>query len=53
MSFKIARLSNLQVSELITRNNTSNEGKLFPITHTQKEQGKNDLDNFILSSSQK
>ena len=53
MSPKIARLSNLEVSELITRNKTSNEGELFPIAHTQKEEGKKDFDNFILSSSQK
>ena len=34
MSPKIARLSNLEVSELITRNKTSNEAELFPISHT-------------------
>ena len=53
MSPKIARLSNLEVSELITRNKTSNEAELFPIAHTQKEEGKKGFDNFILSSSQK
>ena len=53
MSPKIARLSNLEVSELITRNKTSNEAELFPISHTQKEEGKKGFDNFILSSSQK
>ena len=48
---KITRLGNLEVSEFITRNKISNEHELFPIAHTQKEEGKKDLANFILSCS--
>ena len=50
---KIARLSNLEVSEFITRNKISNEGELFAIAHAQKKEGKKDLANFLLLHSQK
>ena len=50
---KIARLSNLEVSEFITRNKISNKDELFAIAHAQKEDGKKDLANFLLSRSQK
>ena len=50
---KIARRSNLEVSEFITRNKISNEDELFAIAHAQKEEGKKDLANFLLSLSQK
>ena len=45
---KIASLGNLEVLEFITRNKISNEGKLFDIAHTQKEEGKKNLANFLL-----
>ena len=45
---KIASLGNLEVLEFITRNKISNEGKLFAIAHTQKEEGKKNLANFLL-----
>ena len=45
---KIARLSNLEVSEFITRRKISNEDELFAVAHTQKEEGKKDLVNFLL-----
>ena len=44
----IARLGNLEILEFITRNKISNEGKLFAIAHTQKEEGKKNLANFLL-----
>ena len=50
---KITRLSNLEVSEFMARNKISNEDELFAIAHTQKEEGKKDLANFLLSRSQK
>ena len=37
----------------MTRNKISNEDELFPITHTQKKEGKKDLANFLLSRLQK
>ena len=48
---KIARLTNLE--EFISRNKISNEDELFAITHTQKEEDKKDLANFLLWHSQK
>ena len=45
---KIAPLGNLEVLEFITRNKIRNEGKLFAIAHTQKEEGKKNLANFLL-----
>ena len=45
---KIARLGNLEILEFITRNKISNEGKLFATAHTQKEEGKKNLANFLL-----
>ena len=50
---KIARLSNLEVSEFVTRNKASNENELFAIAHAQKEEDKKDLANFLFSCSQK
>ena len=50
---KITRLSNLEVSEFMARNKISNEDELFAIAHTQKEEGKKALANFLLSRSQK
>ena len=50
---KIRRLSNLEVSEFITRNNIKNEDELYAVAFTQKEQGKKDLANFVVSRSQK
>ena len=34
---KLALLSNLEVSEFLTRNKISDEDELFPIAHAQKE----------------
>jgi len=48
---KMRRLSNFEVSEFITRNNLKSEDELFAIAHSQKEEGKKDLANFLLSRS--
>ena len=50
---KIAPLSNLEVSEFITRNKITNEDELFAVAHTQKEEGKKNLANFLLLRLQK
>ena len=39
--------------EFITHNKTSNKYELFATVHTQKEEGKKDLANFILQCSTK
>ena len=43
----------MNVSEFMIRNNIKSETKLFAIADEQKNAGKNDLANFVLSSSTK
>ena len=50
---KLRRLSNLEVSEFIVKNNITGEDNLFSVAHAQKLEGDLDLANFLLSRSKK
>jgi len=52
-SAKTKKLSNLDVSEFITKNKIKNEEELYAVAHAQKEEGNKDLAHFLLSRSQK
>ena len=48
---KIRRLSNLEVSEFLLEHNIKRQTELFAIANQQKNEGKKDLANFVLSRS--
>ena len=52
-STKIRRLSNLEVSEFLVQQNITSQTELFAVANEQKNQGKKDLANFVLSRSSK
>ncbi len=52
-STKRRRLSNLDVSEVIIKKNIRSDTELLALAKEQKEEGKMDLPNFILSKSSK
>ena len=50
---KLPRLSNYDISKFLVTNKIKTRTELFAIAHTQKQHGKEDLPNFILSGSSK
>ena len=50
---KLPRLSNYDISKFLVTNKIKTRTEFFAIAHTQKQHGKEDLPNFILSGSSK